>query len=431
MTDCDAFQRTIAENPDDDAPRLVFADWLEEQGDLRGEFIRIQCALAQMQIDDSRRPQLAAREQALLMEHGDAWLGKLKTSVKSYCFRRGFVDWVSLPGRKFLEIADELFESAPIRELRLTHLGMGNFPATKLAMMPQFARLDALELAGVAGDERVATILKSPHLKQLTRLQLDEVRGGEQTFKTIFNGAFPRLDALELVGGAPGELVCRPKIALREFAIKSQEGVLNRDQVIELARAKKLAGLTLLDLRNSRVQVPGAAAIANSKVLTQLQVLGLKGCAIGVHGMQALGGSDKLVALKALNVEGNHFGINGLRGLLEARCEQLTSLNLANNDLDDRCMTLLREWPGLRRLRYLNLASNPIQDATMAKLVAAPELAHLWHLEFSGLPGNETAEALKSVPHLAGMIHQKPHMHCFSRFYRQPKAHSGNRVNIH
>jgi uncharacterized protein (TIGR02996 family) len=40
------FLQAILENPDDDVPRLIFADWLEEQGDPRGEFIRLQCELA-------------------------------------------------------------------------------------------------------------------------------------------------------------------------------------------------------------------------------------------------------------------------------------------------------------------------------------------------------------------------------------------------
>lgn len=43
----------IAAHPDDDTPRLVFADWLDERGDqpddaLRAEFIRVQCALDQL-----------------------------------------------------------------------------------------------------------------------------------------------------------------------------------------------------------------------------------------------------------------------------------------------------------------------------------------------------------------------------------------------
>jgi uncharacterized protein (TIGR02996 family) len=39
----DAFLRAIAENQTDNAPRLVYADWLEEQGDERAEYIRLMC----------------------------------------------------------------------------------------------------------------------------------------------------------------------------------------------------------------------------------------------------------------------------------------------------------------------------------------------------------------------------------------------------
>lgn len=47
MTD-DAFIRTICQAPHEDAPRLVYADWLEERGDERGEFIRVQIELARL-----------------------------------------------------------------------------------------------------------------------------------------------------------------------------------------------------------------------------------------------------------------------------------------------------------------------------------------------------------------------------------------------
>ena len=47
MTEAEAFLAAIIANPDDDLPRLVFADWLDEHDDsLRAEFIRGQCALA-------------------------------------------------------------------------------------------------------------------------------------------------------------------------------------------------------------------------------------------------------------------------------------------------------------------------------------------------------------------------------------------------
>ena len=40
------FLRAIAANPADEAKRLVFADWLEERGDWRAEFLRLDCQLA-------------------------------------------------------------------------------------------------------------------------------------------------------------------------------------------------------------------------------------------------------------------------------------------------------------------------------------------------------------------------------------------------
>ena len=50
MTERDAFLQAILEKPDDDAPRLIFADWLEEYGEPeRADLIRVQCELALLQ----------------------------------------------------------------------------------------------------------------------------------------------------------------------------------------------------------------------------------------------------------------------------------------------------------------------------------------------------------------------------------------------
>jgi uncharacterized protein (TIGR02996 family) len=42
----DAFLQDLLENPEDNTPRLVYADWLEERGDPRGAFLRLERALA-------------------------------------------------------------------------------------------------------------------------------------------------------------------------------------------------------------------------------------------------------------------------------------------------------------------------------------------------------------------------------------------------
>ncbi len=48
MSDEAGFLRAIQENPEDDDARLVYADWLEERGDMRGEYLRLEHQLVQI-----------------------------------------------------------------------------------------------------------------------------------------------------------------------------------------------------------------------------------------------------------------------------------------------------------------------------------------------------------------------------------------------
>jgi uncharacterized protein (TIGR02996 family) len=44
-----AFLDAIRESPDDDTPRLVYADWLDDHDEpARATFIRVQCELARL-----------------------------------------------------------------------------------------------------------------------------------------------------------------------------------------------------------------------------------------------------------------------------------------------------------------------------------------------------------------------------------------------
>src|SRR5262245_63809047 len=94
-----ALLRTIRAEPDDDTARLVYADFVEEEGDAaRGEFIRVQVALARQAEDDPRRPALEDREHELLAEHETRWLGVLPADAEGltdWRFERGFVNEVA------------------------------------------------------------------------------------------------------------------------------------------------------------------------------------------------------------------------------------------------------------------------------------------------------------------------------------------------
>ncbi|HTU22027.1 MAG TPA: TIGR02996 domain-containing protein [Gemmataceae bacterium] len=52
MTEEDAFVAAILASPCDDTLRLVFADWLEEQGDARGELLRVATVLEALEASE-------------------------------------------------------------------------------------------------------------------------------------------------------------------------------------------------------------------------------------------------------------------------------------------------------------------------------------------------------------------------------------------
>jgi uncharacterized protein (TIGR02996 family) len=88
------FLENILARPDDDAPRLIFADWLEEEGDsARAEFIRVQVERARLPGWDARQVRLRLRERALIEEYGLKWKWELPEfeGVTWEEFRRGFM----------------------------------------------------------------------------------------------------------------------------------------------------------------------------------------------------------------------------------------------------------------------------------------------------------------------------------------------------
>ena len=101
----EAFLRTARLDPDDDTPRLILADYLEENGEAdRAEFIRVQCQLAAWVPEARERMALQRRERELLAGHRDEWLGPFAGWGQGHTrFRRGMIEAIvlgnPLPGR--------------------------------------------------------------------------------------------------------------------------------------------------------------------------------------------------------------------------------------------------------------------------------------------------------------------------------------------
>lgn len=154
MTTADALTAAVIASPDDDLPRLVYADWYDENGDPeRAEFIRLQCTLARPDgLPAARLIDLRIREKVLLGLHSQRWLEPLRKrgeplfSPRTHGqFRRGFVEVVWMPAAWFTKKADKLFDRCPVRELRVT-LGT-NLDFFQLMQLECTARLETLDLS--------------------------------------------------------------------------------------------------------------------------------------------------------------------------------------------------------------------------------------------------------------------------------------------
>jgi type IV pilus assembly protein PilB len=129
----DTFLRAITEDSDDDAPRLVYADWLEEQGQTaRAEFIRVQCGLAR----GLGGAALEARERELLEAHQVEWLGPLRRWAKRWTFRRGFLVEVAVSTRVYLHHRNSLSLLAPLARFAADLSGAA-VPPSVLERLPE------------------------------------------------------------------------------------------------------------------------------------------------------------------------------------------------------------------------------------------------------------------------------------------------------
>jgi uncharacterized protein (TIGR02996 family) len=161
--------------PDDDLPRLVYADALEETGNssdiARAEFIRVQIELTRT----PGRVDLVAREAALLAVHGEKWLAPLRAKGEALesksthgQFRRGFVEVVWMPAKIFIRRALSLFVQSPARELRVTQISVADLRA--LCDCAYLTHLKVLDLSDMKiGDAGIFAISSRPlpHLRIL------------------------------------------------------------------------------------------------------------------------------------------------------------------------------------------------------------------------------------------------------------------------
>jgi len=120
MSDCPALHAAVCADPDDDTPRLVYADWLDENGESRrAAFIRAQIEYARATPYSPEARSALSRAAELERGHHNEWAESVVGLVSEHVFERGFVGCVTADVGTLERHADRIFRSEPIRGLRL------------------------------------------------------------------------------------------------------------------------------------------------------------------------------------------------------------------------------------------------------------------------------------------------------------------------
>jgi uncharacterized protein (TIGR02996 family) len=426
MTHDEAFLQAIRENPEDDGPRLVYADWLEEQGrPERAELVPVQCELARLEPDAPRYPALCSRERELLDRHGKEWSKPLRRYARVFTFRRGFPDHATLPLDTFLRHADEIFAIAPLWHVKLrevkyrttdrvpeladclalarvssldldtNNLGVGQ--ARTLFSSPHVARLTALDLTnnsvGVSGTQALAN---SPHLSRLTRLHVGSNKVADNGLRALVESPMlARLRTLGLHGNglsAAGveALALSPQAAGLEELDLSLNGRAFPGAARFLAGSPYLPRLHTLNLgHNGALTEEDLVVLANAPGLPALKNLSLANCRFNpmnalVRGPRPLAGAEGFTSLvlgpllgrlRSLDLSNNYLGLPGAAAVAASpQAANLVCLRLEHCHFEDDAAAALAGSPYLARLAVLNLADNAIGDAGARELASSPHL---------------------------------------------------------
>lgn len=158
MNEEDAFLRAILEEPDDEANRLIYADWLEERGDPLGEFLRVQSALTTTPLCDERRPGLLARAGELLTGHGDKWAGRLHRSMKRGKVQRVSLGRILIPAQIVLDGLSPLMRLTPFQSILVDLTGI-TIPQVIIEMIPESVARENVVLPLTERDDALLIVM--------------------------------------------------------------------------------------------------------------------------------------------------------------------------------------------------------------------------------------------------------------------------------
>jgi uncharacterized protein (TIGR02996 family) len=429
-------EERLREDPDDWATWRVYADWLLDQGDVRGELIPWEHQLATATLSERERAGLQRQVDVLQEAHEEQWLeGWVPPDGTGVEWRGGFLRGVSLsrileplpvvldllerPVARFLsrlspgthplepQQVEVLARSERLRWLRSLNLRGCLHRGAGLCELGRSATLRALTSLGLGynalGHEGLAATAELAHLPSLCSLALESNYLGRADTRTW--ASLPAFAELELGGnqlgdGGLGALVdsgaCRSltqmvlpnndlsAASVRALASTPLQGLDLSHNRLGDAGARILAetqgSLQRLKLKYANLRAEGARALGQLRGLLSLDLTRNR---LSHHGARALADSPLASSLTSLKLECTHLGDLGARAIAHSPWSALTHLELSHNAIGDEGARALAAAPGLAGLTHLNLADNQISDEGALELGRSTTLRSLRSLQLA------------------------------------------------
>jgi uncharacterized protein (TIGR02996 family) len=425
MTTEAAFLSEIRERPDDDAPRLVFADWVDENGDPeRADFIRTQCQMAALPEWDPAAFDLQERAGDLLAEHRPRWLAHLPkwARAEELDFRRGILESATLTASVFLRHGKRLAQLVPLRHLKLSNPGSPG----ELASFAPLGQMTDLEMDIPGGAAPSSQFFADFHPDRLRRLTVRRscILRGEPEVVADWPGLTHLSHLSVRMTPDADALVKSPHVGRLECL--DLDGELSESAARVLARSESLAGLR--QLRLARIspkgiralgegdlasleefcvwlgQEAGAAvkALLASRWASGLRSLELSG-AFGPENWRHFFSSYHPDRLARLAFPASSFPPGGIADLAGADClAGVTSLQVPYNGFDDGLAKALSRSPKLGRLVRLDLSNSAVTSEGLQAILDSDRLPCLGELLCNHVNiGPNHAVRLAGVPGLS------------------------------
>ncbi len=357
-----------AAKPPDENPKLasavdegaegaaeIYADWLSDSGDPRGELAQIQLRLAK----DRKNKELQKAEKALLKQHADAWLGKLAGAGKliesewhaGFITKARIADWIDydhdsdadkagkVKKPTVEQVLEWLLASPSARFLRDLTIGIVKLEdenrydkVAKIIGTHYLPALRSLYLGDFTSEETELNWSELGNLEPmwgaLPNLRTLRLKSGSMKLGTI---VLPALEHFEVVtgGGDPKTVkaiaaATWPSLTKLSMQVGLGDSRRNSVKIADLQPildGERLPRLTHLGITNYSLTHELVDPLASSKILPQLAELDLQMGTLGDESIARMFALQRAFAHLKLNVDDNYIGTEGKALLKRAKLD--------------------------------------------------------------------------------------------------------------